>query len=128
MALEDRSDLVADLVDSFDLVVTEQGLEYGECGACLPFVEQGKPVLDAEYANEWVDDEEARAKMRTESARLGISLWCCLATSTASPDSPVDPCGDAPMRPGVPGHRGCDRFGWSRVSGDQRELVGWSPG
>ena len=120
MALEDRSDLV-----------TEQGLEHGECEARLPFVEQGKPVLDAEYANEWVDDEEARAKIRTESARLGISLWCCLSTSTARSDSPADPrpCRDAPMRPGVPGHRGCGRLGgWSRVSGDQRELVGWSPG
>src|SRR5690606_33416138 len=37
-------------------------------------------------------------------------------------------CRDAPMRPGVPGHRGCGRGGWSGVSGDQRELVGWSPG
>lgn len=72
VALKNGPDLVADLVDSFDLAVTEQCHEYGECEAFLPFVEQGKPVLDAEYSSEWVDDEEARAVMCAESARLGI--------------------------------------------------------
>lgn len=73
VALKNGPDLVEDLVGSFDLAVTEQCHEYDECEAYLPFVEQGKPVLDAEYASAWVDDEEARAKMCAESARLGIA-------------------------------------------------------
>ncbi len=47
---------VLDLVDEFDFAVNEQCHEFDECDAFDPFVAQGKPVFNAEYAQEYVDD------------------------------------------------------------------------
>ncbi len=46
---------VLDLVDDFDFAVNEQCHEFDECDAFMPFIEQGKPVFNAEYAQEFVD-------------------------------------------------------------------------
>ena len=45
-----------DLVDEFDFAVNEQCHEFDECDAFVPFIERGKPVFNAEYAQEFVDD------------------------------------------------------------------------
>jgi len=63
-----NADLHVDaLVDHFDFAVNEQCHEFDECGAFQPFIEQGKPVFNAEYAREYVDDsarlcDEARRR------------------------------------------------------------------
>ena len=41
---------VPDLVDDFDFAVNEQCHEFDECDAFVPFIDQGKPVFNAEYA------------------------------------------------------------------------------
>ena len=51
-----NNDQIPDLVDVFDFAVNEQCHEFDECRAYAPFVEQGKPVFNAEYAAEFVDD------------------------------------------------------------------------
>jgi hypothetical protein len=72
VALKNSPDLVADLVDGFDFAVTEECHEYDECETYAPFVEQDKPVLNAEYADRWVTDESARAAMCAEARALRI--------------------------------------------------------
>ena len=47
---------VLELVDEFDFAVNEQCHEFDECDAFDPFVARGKPVFNAEYAQEYVDD------------------------------------------------------------------------
>ncbi len=47
---------IPDLVSSFDFAVNEECLEYGECEAYAPFVEAGKAVFNAEYAESAVQD------------------------------------------------------------------------
>jgi hypothetical protein len=53
LAIALKNDLlqVADLVNHFDLQVNEQCHQFTECGELQPFLDQGKPVLNAEYAN-----------------------------------------------------------------------------
>ena len=46
---------VPDLVDDFDFAVNEQCHEFDECDAFVPFIDQGKPVFNAEYTREFVD-------------------------------------------------------------------------
>lgn len=49
-ALKNGGGLVPDLVDRWDLAVTEECFQYRECWRFKPFLDAGKPVLDAEYA------------------------------------------------------------------------------
>ena len=46
-------------MDHFDFAVNEQCHEYDECEAYAPFVDQDKPVFNAEYADRFVDDPDA---------------------------------------------------------------------
>ena len=41
---------VPDLVDDVDVAVNEQCHQFDECDASIPFIDQGKPVFNAEYA------------------------------------------------------------------------------
>lgn len=50
------------LVADFDFAVNEQCHEFDECAAFLPFIEQGKPVFNAEYAGD--DPEQLCARAR----------------------------------------------------------------
>ena len=59
IGLKNDLDQIPDLVDVYDFAVNEQCHEYDECRAYAPFVEQGKPVFNAEYAQRFVDDPAA---------------------------------------------------------------------
>ena len=59
VGLKNTGDLVPDLVDDFDFVVNEQCHEYDECDQYVPFLDQGKPVFNAEYQQHVVDDHDA---------------------------------------------------------------------
>lgn len=67
VGLKNSGDQVADLVDHFDFAVNEQCHEYDECGQFAPFLEQGKPVFNAEYAQDIVDDPAAVCADSTEA-------------------------------------------------------------
>jgi len=56
VGLKNADQHVPDLVDDFDFAVNEQCHEFDECDAFMPFIEQAKPVFNAEYAQESVDD------------------------------------------------------------------------
>jgi len=66
VGLKNSGDQVLDLVGHFDFAVNEQCHEFDECDQFGPFVEQGKPVFNAEYREDFVADpdrvcESARA-------------------------------------------------------------------
>lgn len=62
VGLKNALDLIPDLVGTFDFAVNEQCHEFGECDANEPFVAAGKPVWNAEYAD---DEASARALAAT---------------------------------------------------------------
>lgn len=63
VALKNDLDQIAELVDYFDFSVNEQCHEFDECDALQPFIDAGKPVFNAEYADPCVGDANARADL-----------------------------------------------------------------
>ncbi|HWM19336.1 MAG TPA: endo alpha-1,4 polygalactosaminidase, partial [Ilumatobacteraceae bacterium] len=59
VGLKNDLDQIRDLVDVFDFAVNEQCHEFDECEAYAPFLEQDKPVFNAEYHQRIVDDPAA---------------------------------------------------------------------
>lgn len=55
IALKNDLEQVNDLVDYFDFAINEQCFDYDECNLLLPFIEQDKAVLGAEYELEITD-------------------------------------------------------------------------
>jgi hypothetical protein len=52
IALKNDGDQAVQLAEYFDLELNEQCHEYRECDRLKPFLDRGKPVLNAEYAND----------------------------------------------------------------------------
>ena len=73
VGLKNDLDQVIELVDYFDFAVNEQCFEYGECASLMAFIEQGKPVLNAEYLAQYVSDESQRNLLCDESIELQFS-------------------------------------------------------
>jgi hypothetical protein len=72
VALKNDLPQIPELVDYFDLSVNEQCHEFSECEALQPFLDAGKPVLNAEYADEYVNDAGTRQTMCAESLSQNI--------------------------------------------------------
>jgi len=49
VALNNTPDLAVELAQNFDLVITQQCYQNGDCAKFQPFIELGKAVLDVEY-------------------------------------------------------------------------------
>lgn len=56
VGLKNDLDQIPELVDLFDFAVNEQCHEFDECDLNGPFIDADKPVFNAEYASEFVDD------------------------------------------------------------------------
>lgn len=70
VGLKNTGDQVPDLVDDFDFAVNEQCHEYDECDQFTPFLDQDKPVFNAEYQQRFVDGPDALcAEARDENIR-----------------------------------------------------------
>jgi hypothetical protein len=69
IGLKNALELIPDLVDEVDFAVNEQCHEYDECDVYAPFVAQGKPVFNAEYADRFVDDLDS---VCARSSELGL--------------------------------------------------------
>lgn len=70
IALKNDLEQIPELVGWFDFAVNEQCHEYDECDVYRPFLDAGKPVFNAEYATEFVDDPDA---LCARAAELGLS-------------------------------------------------------
>lgn len=73
VALKNDLSQIEALVDDFDLSVNEECFEYDECDLLEPFVQQGKPVLQVEYGQAYVNDPAARARLCAQSLDLQFS-------------------------------------------------------
>ena len=63
VGLKNDLDQIMELVEYFDFSVNEQCHEYDECDSLAPFIEAGKPVLNAEYDENYVDDASQREEL-----------------------------------------------------------------
>lgn len=63
VALKNDGPQVAQLIDWFDLALTEECHQYGECAPYSLFIEEGKPVWNAEYAPEYRNDPAVRQEL-----------------------------------------------------------------
>jgi len=73
VGLKNDLDQISELVDYYDFSVNEQCFEYHECSTLMPFINNGKPVLNAEYLDRYITDLAARNTLCTESLNLGFS-------------------------------------------------------
>ncbi len=73
VALKNDLDQIDSLVDYFDLSVNEECFDYNECDLLMPFVQQGKPVLQVEYGQTYVNNPTARASLCAQSLNLQFS-------------------------------------------------------
>lgn len=58
VALKNDLGQITELIDYVDLMVNEQCHEFDECGTLQPFIDAGKPVLNAEYLAAYRDAPE----------------------------------------------------------------------
>ncbi len=60
VGLKNDVDQIAELEEYFDFSVNEQCHFYTECNNMQPFIDANKPVLNAEYAQEYVDNNNGQ--------------------------------------------------------------------
>ncbi len=60
VGLKNDLEQIPELVDYYDFGVNEQCHQYDECETLEPFIQAGKPVLNAEYLQQYVDDVDER--------------------------------------------------------------------
>lgn len=73
VGLKNDLDQIDDLVSYYDFSVNEQCFEYDECDTLAPFIQAGKPVLNAEYENILVEDATERTKVCEEATASQLS-------------------------------------------------------
>lgn len=63
MGLKNDLDQVSQLVGYFDFSVNEQCHEFDECDLPAPFIQSGKPVLNAEYDEKLITNAADRQSL-----------------------------------------------------------------
>ncbi|MCB9849495.1 MAG: endo alpha-1,4 polygalactosaminidase [Phycisphaerales bacterium] len=71
VGLKNDNEQILELVDDFDFAVNEQCYEFDECAALDAFIATGKPVFNAEYAEEYVTDPAARQALCADATTQG---------------------------------------------------------
>lgn len=69
VALKNDLEQISELIDYVDLMVNEQCHQYNECDVLQPFIDAGKPVLNAEYLASYQADPSA---VCTAAQAMGI--------------------------------------------------------
>jgi hypothetical protein len=73
VGLKNDLDQVAQLVEYFDFSVNEQCHEFDECNLLAPFINTGKPVLNAEYQEDLIENNVKRQSLCDEAANEDFS-------------------------------------------------------
>jgi hypothetical protein len=60
---------IKELEPFFDFGLNEQCYQYRECDSMQPFIDAGKPVLIAEYAQEYVDNSNGERDVMCADSR-----------------------------------------------------------
>jgi len=69
VGLKNDLDQIVTLEPFFDFAVNEECHYYNECDALQPFIDAGKPVFNAEYAQQYVDNTEGSRDIMCEQSR-----------------------------------------------------------
>lgn len=72
IALKNAGALAADLVGDFDLALNEECIALGECEEFRPFLDAGKPVLNAEYAPDEVAANGIAGAVCAQAREFGL--------------------------------------------------------
>ncbi|WP_456343012.1 endo alpha-1,4 polygalactosaminidase [Thermovibrio sp.] len=72
VGLKNDLEQVKELSVYFDFAVNEECHAYNECPILKPFIEQGKPVFNAEYDEKYLNDEEAFKELCKKAEEEGI--------------------------------------------------------
>jgi len=72
VALKNNVELVPESVDYFDLLINEECFQYNECEGYLPIIAAGKPVFNAEYTQEHINDPVKREELCSVSRSFGF--------------------------------------------------------
>jgi hypothetical protein len=72
VGLKNDLDQITELVAYFDFAVNEQCHEFDECERLEPFIDAGKPVFSAEYADRFVSVPLVRSQMCAESLNQNL--------------------------------------------------------
>jgi hypothetical protein len=72
VALKNDVDQAADLAGDFDFTINEECHTYEECDALNVFITAGKPVFNAEYADQYVNDADARQSLCNDALAQGM--------------------------------------------------------
>ena len=72
VGLKNDLEQVKELAVYFDFAVNEECHAYNECSLLKPFIEQGKPVFNAEYDEKYLNDEEAFKELCEKAKEEGI--------------------------------------------------------
>ncbi|WCN10939.1 endo alpha-1,4 polygalactosaminidase [Marinomonas mediterranea] len=72
VALKNDLDQVAELVSYFDLAINEQCFEFDECDKLQPFIDQNKPVFNAEYKAEWANNGPLKQRLCDDAKKRQI--------------------------------------------------------
>ena len=73
IGLKNALEQVAALEPYFDFAVNEQCFEYEECDLLAPFIDNDKPVLNAEYRQQYVNDAGRRRALCTDAVSRHFS-------------------------------------------------------
>ena len=73
IGLKNDLDQIPQLVEYYDFAVNEQCFEYDECEALAPFIDEGKAVFNAEYADLYVNNVTARNSLCVEAINFQMS-------------------------------------------------------
>ncbi|MBT7408882.1 MAG: endo alpha-1,4 polygalactosaminidase [Methylococcales bacterium] len=60
VALKNDLNQIIELVDVFDFAINEQCHQFDECHLLQPFIDQGKPVFNAEYNKKYIKNKQQR--------------------------------------------------------------------
>ncbi|WP_456480586.1 endo alpha-1,4 polygalactosaminidase [Nautilia sp.] len=72
VGLKNDTDQINDLVDYFDFAVNESCHEYGECDKLAPFVNENKPVFNAEYNKTYVENNSSFESLCEDAKKRGL--------------------------------------------------------
>ncbi|MGF1723554.1 endo alpha-1,4 polygalactosaminidase [Photobacterium nomapromontoriensis] len=73
VGLKNNIEQAIELVDYYDFAVNEQCFDNSECNLLIPFIDNGKPVLNVEYATKYIQDGKEKEALCTKSLGMQFS-------------------------------------------------------
>jgi len=72
IGLKNDLEQISQLVNDFDFSVNEQCHEFNECQRLIPFIKQGKPVFNVEYARKYINKADVRKALCNDAKSTNL--------------------------------------------------------